>query len=127
MEIDLISINVRGIRNPWKWQTVFDYLKSLKGTVYFLQEVHLRDKGDCVRFGREWGGGGAEWTVGGMHSTGVGILFGDPGVQIEEVFVVMQGRVIGVDFCLRGVEFSVLCLWAPRGGGEMPVLEQWQG
>ena len=89
------TFNVRGLRDKVKRRGVFDFLSGEKCLVYFLQEVHLKDQGDVRVFSREWVWGESVWSVGGVHSSGVGILFGSREVKVEEVFVVVQGRVVG--------------------------------
>ncbi|XP_048854771.1 uncharacterized protein LOC125722638 [Brienomyrus brachyistius] len=44
---------------------------------YTATEVHLRDQRDEALFSRQWKRGRSYWSVGGVHSSGVGILFGD--------------------------------------------------
>lgn len=39
--LNLISLNVRGLHAPGKWQTLYRELKRLQGDVVFLQETHL--------------------------------------------------------------------------------------
>ena len=58
------TYNVRGLRNPLKRRAVFDFLSSQRLLICFLQEVHLKDRGDVVRFSREWGWGESVWSVG---------------------------------------------------------------
>ncbi|KAI4900658.1 hypothetical protein NFI96_009740 [Prochilodus magdalenae] len=70
-------MNVRGLRNPIKRAAVFHDLATTSSTICCLQEVHLRDQRDEALFSQQWKGGRAHWSVGGVHSTGVGILLGD--------------------------------------------------
>jgi len=70
---DVLTLNVRGMRNTVKRRTVF--LGTLHVAIVFLQEVHLRDMGDVGMFSREWTKGDSVWSVWGVHSTGVGTLF----------------------------------------------------
>lgn len=60
-------------------RAVFDFIATFKCTISFLQEVHLRDWGDVNLFSRERDRGVSSWSVGGVRSSGVGILFGDKG------------------------------------------------
>ena len=76
------TFNVRGLRDNAKRRAVFDFLESERLLICFLQEVHLKDRGDITRFSREWVRGGSVWSVGGVHSSGVGILFGSKEVRV---------------------------------------------
>ncbi|CAB1330918.1 unnamed protein product [Coregonus sp. 'balchen'] len=46
--------NIRGIREDVKRRAVLGYLEGVGFDVCFIQEVHLRDSGDVIRFKREW-------------------------------------------------------------------------
>lgn len=73
----------------------------------------MRDASDVSVFSREWTKGGAYWSVGGVHSSMVGILFGDRGFTVEEVFTVVQGRILGIDCVWGGRKLRVVCVYAP--------------
>ncbi|KAI4900111.1 hypothetical protein NFI96_030423, partial [Prochilodus magdalenae] len=75
--LTILTMNVRGLRNPIKRSAVFHDLATTSSTICCLQEVHLRDQRDEALFSQQWKGGRAHWSVGGVHSTGVGILLGD--------------------------------------------------
>ena len=109
------TYNVRGLRNDLKRRTVFDFLGTQRHLMCFLQEVHLKDRGDVVRFSREWVWGESVWSVGGVYSSGVGILFGYREVRVEETFVVVQGRVVGADISFRGLKLRVFGVYGPQG------------
>jgi len=53
--VRLVTWNVRGLNGPVKRSRVFAHLKSLKAGVVFLQETHLRVKGQ-VRLRKGWVG-----------------------------------------------------------------------
>ncbi|KAL6476331.1 hypothetical protein MHYP_G00148300 [Metynnis hypsauchen] len=72
-----LTTNVRGLQKATKRTAVFRDLASTSASICCLQEVHLRDQRDEALFSQEWRRGKAYWSVGGVHSTGVGILFGD--------------------------------------------------
>ena len=109
-----VSLNVRGLRDFVKRRAVFSYLEGVGFDFCFLQEVHLRDGGDVSRFKREWDKGESVWGIGGVHSSGVGILCGHREVKEEDSFVVMQGRVIGVDVTIRDCKFRLVVVYGPQ-------------
>ena len=75
----------------------------------YYKEVHLKDRDDVNLFSEEWKGGQSRWGVGGVHSSGVGILFKGWDFDVEHVFSV----VLGVDFKWRGLSGRVVNVYAP--------------
>lgn len=73
-DFKVCSLNVRGMRNSVKRRVVFDFVGSQHISICLLQEVHLRDDSDVRVFTREWTKGQSIWSVGGVHSSGVGIF-----------------------------------------------------
>lgn len=109
----VITVNVRGLRDMGKRGGVFQYLSCVSFQVCFLQEVHLRDMGDVPVFSKEWAKGESRWGIGGVHSSGVGILFGDRDFCVVGSFSVIQGRVLVVDADWRGAKFRFINIYAP--------------
>ncbi|KAI4896125.1 hypothetical protein NFI96_006640, partial [Prochilodus magdalenae] len=95
--LTILTMNVRGLRNPIKRAAVFHDLATTSSTICCLQEVHLRDQRDEALFSQQWKGGRAHWSVGGVHSTGVGILLGDHSF----VKAPLRGRCKGVSVSPR--------------------------
>lgn len=115
---NVLSLNVRGMRDSVKRRVVFDFVDSLRVSICFLQEVHLRDKGDVGNFSREWTKGDSVWSVGGVHSTGVGILFGVKEIKVDDVFVIVQGRIMGADITWGTGKLRVLVVYGPQTSAE---------
>ncbi|KAL6481307.1 hypothetical protein MHYP_G00093870 [Metynnis hypsauchen] len=112
-ELTILTTNVRGLQKATKRTAVFRDLASTSASICCLQEVHLRDQRDEALFSQEWRRGKAYWSVGGVHSTGVGILFGDRSFEKVSPFTVVQGRALGMDATWRGQNLRVLCVYAP--------------
>ncbi|KAL7852903.1 hypothetical protein SRHO_G00186880 [Serrasalmus rhombeus] len=112
-ELTILTTNVRGLQKATKRTAVFRDLASTSASICCLQEVHLRDQRDEALFSQEWRRGKAYWSVGGVHSTGVGILFGDRSFEKVSPFTIVQGRALGVDATWRGQNLRVLCVYAP--------------
>uniref|UniRef100_A0A8K9V1F6 Reverse transcriptase domain-containing protein n=1 Tax=Oncorhynchus mykiss TaxID=8022 RepID=A0A8K9V1F6_ONCMY len=112
--VSFFSLNVRGLRDNVKRRAVFCYLEGVGFDFCFLQEAHLRDGGDVCRFKREWDKGESFWGIGGVHSTGVGILCGHREVKIENTFVIMQGRVLGIDVKFREARYRLIGVYGPQ-------------
>ncbi|KAL7852919.1 hypothetical protein SRHO_G00187040 [Serrasalmus rhombeus] len=112
-DLTILITNVRGLQKVTKRTAVFRDLASTSASICCLQEVHLRDQRDEALFSQEWRRGKAYWSVGGVHSTGVGILFGDRSFEKVSPFTIVQGRALGVDATWRGQNLRVLCVYAP--------------
>ena len=78
----MISLNVRGIRNKIKRNSIFRWLNDQKADIALLQETFL-DEELNKRISNEWSGEILS-TYGSLHSRGVSILFRkDLDVEIE--------------------------------------------
>ena len=51
----IVSLNVRGIRDPTKRRTIFNYLKDQKASFCFLQQTYSESSDENV-WRNEWGG-----------------------------------------------------------------------
>lgn len=111
--LSVLTVNVRGMREQGKRRSVFQYLSQTSFQVCFLQEVHLKDGGDAQVFSGEWSRGESRWGVGGVHSSGVGVLFGCRDFHLSGCFSVVQGRVLVVDAEWRGVHLRFINVYAP--------------
>lgn len=118
MEMKIITINVRGLRNTVKRAAVFLSLMSMNFNICFLQECHLRDAEDIETFTKEWKGGYSFWGVGNVFSNGVGILMKGDGWEIENVLSVVPGRVLYLDVKLGNMELRVINVYAPSNRTE---------
>lgn len=56
--------------------------------------------------------------MGGVYSSGVGILFWDKDFEVMSQYTVAQGRVIGADVKWRGGEYRLLSVYAPQTAEE---------
>ena len=114
--VKICTVNVRGLRDKNKRRGVWAFLNSLDFDVCLLQEVHLRDDGDVKEFVKEWRRGESRWGVGGVHSTGVGVLFKGSHSSVRDCFSFVQGRVLVVDFDQGGNKFRLINVYAQAEG-----------
>ncbi|CAB1347335.1 unnamed protein product [Coregonus sp. 'balchen'] len=98
--------SIRGIREDVKRRAVLGYLEGVGFDVCFIQEVHIRDSGDVIRFKREWDKGESVWGMGGCTHRGE--------VKVEGTLVGMQGRVLGVDVTVRDDRYRVIVVYGPQ-------------
>lgn len=113
MSLNCISINTRGLRDNIKRASVFNYLSSLHFSICFLQEVHLKDASDIDLYTKEWGMGESRWSVGGVHSSGVGVLLKDKEMEVVQSFSVVPGRILSMDVNWRGQKLRMINVYAP--------------
>ena len=53
---DILSLNVKGIRDQAKRRSIFLYLKDHNSKIYFLQETNYSQPEDEIIWKNEWGG-----------------------------------------------------------------------
>ena len=68
-KFDVLSLNVRGIRDQIKRRSILSYLKDQKANIYFVQETYL-ERADENIWRNEWGGE-LFFSHGTKHSKGV--------------------------------------------------------
>ena len=73
---------LEGVGTQLKGRLFFPICPPFASLCVFLQEVHLKDQNDVERFSREWVQGESRWSVGGVHSTGVGVQCGNRDLKI---------------------------------------------
>lgn len=70
--LQIISLNVRGLRNAGKRKAIFSYLKNQKASIFCLQET-FSIKGDEKTWTSEWGGK-ILFSHGTEHTRGVCVM-----------------------------------------------------
>ena len=91
--INCISLNVKGIREKNKRQSIFKWCKEKRGNVIFLQETFSTQ--DVVNYWNSMWKGTCIYSHGTNHSKGVMILF-DSGVnmKLDHTVIDVEGRYI---------------------------------
>ena len=69
---DILSLNVRGIRDQVKRRSIFQNLKDHNSKIYFLHETYSQPEDEII-WKNEWGGE-IFFSHGTKHSKGVNIL-----------------------------------------------------
>ena len=98
VNLSVVSLNVRGIREQTKRRSIFSYLKDQRANVYFLQETYSVPADENM-WKNEWGGK-IFFSHGTNHSKGVCTLI-NPSVnyQIDYSYANTSGRIILVYTC----------------------------
>ena len=100
-----ISLNVRGIRNSIKRNSIFVYLKDQKALFYFLQETYS-ETGDELFWKNEWGGE-IYFSHGIRHSKGVCTLV-DPYIEEYKVKYFLSdnsGRIVLINLNYNDMDY----------------------
>ena len=100
-KFDVLSLNVRGIRDQIKRRSIFSNLKNQKANIYFLQETYS-ERADEKIWTNEWGGE-LFFSHGTTHSKGVCILinpFAQP--KIDYYYANDSGRIVLITITLNG-------------------------
>ena len=117
-DLNLITLNVNGLRDFKKRCLLFDYLKLEKFDVIFLQETHVASVEDCILWNKESGLKGY-WSLGTSKSCGVGILVRDPSRFKNCSFRCDdEGRIIVLDCSYCNQDFRFMSIYVPTDGSQ---------
>ena len=110
---NVISLNVRGLRNSLKRRSIFCFLKDQKCDVYFLQETHSEPNDENI-WRSEWGGA-IFFSHGSLHNRGVCILLNPSfNCTFENIHKDQLGRIILIDLNFNRNNFSLCNIYAPN-------------
>ena len=112
------SLNVRGFRDLYKRQQVFNMF-SLEGwDVLFIQETHCTNIKEAKSWGQNFNGK-LFWSFGGKHSRGVGIIL-SPHLNFElgNFDFDFEGRFLILDLTINDVDFRFINIYAPNNSVE---------
>ena len=109
----MISLNVRGIRNKVKRNSIFQWLNDQKVDIALLQETFLDEELNKY-ISKEWSGVMLS-TYGSLHSRGVSILFRkDLDIEIESHHKTIDGRKLLVNVKIGGDRYTIVNIYDPR-------------
>ena len=116
--LHLVSLNVNGLQNDTKRRAIFNWLRSSKYDIIFLQETHCHLGRDEKRWSLEWDGK-CIWNGYTCKSRGVAVLFNRNYVyDFQNVFCDKNGRFIVFDLNICDVKYRMINVYAPNHGGE---------
>ena len=112
--LQFISYNVRGLRDCKKRDRVFNYIKTNRTGVTFLQETYTLP-GDLQEWQKVWGKH-VYLSHGTSHSRGVAVIIPDClSCEIKRVEIDNEGRYICMECCIEGQELALINFYAPTG------------
>jgi len=117
VKYDILSPNVRGIRDQAKRRSIFLYLKDHDSKICFIQETYSQPEDEII-WKNEWGGEIFS-SHGTKHSKGVCILL-HPTVQnmIDYSFSDKAGRIMLITCVLNSLKLSLVNIYAPNNQSE---------
>ena len=112
-KFNVMTLNVRGLRNPVKRRSIFCFLKDQNCEAYFLQETYS-EFSDEIIWRSEWGGV-IFFSHGSTHSKGVCILMNPLlNCAFDNLQKDQNGRIVSVDLSLSGSKFSLCNIYVPN-------------
>ena len=110
---NVLTLNVRGLRNPVKRRSIFCFLKDQNCEAYLLQETYSELSDESI-WRSEWGGV-IFFSHGSTHSKGVCILM-NPSLNcdFDNLQKDQNGRIVSVDLSLSGSKFSLCNIYVPN-------------
>ena len=114
MSIKILSLNVNGLRNYKKRQTIFHWLKEQNADLYLLQETHCESTSDINNWKAEWGGE-CFWSVGTNFSRGVATLVKPKlDIKISSTNSDRHGRFVMLDFEIDDLKLHLFNIYSPN-------------
>ena len=120
--LELLSLNVNGLGDDFKRQSMFLWLKQFKSGFIFLQETHsIRDKEN--RWKTDWGGD-VFFSHGESNKKGVAILINNKlDYKIIEKIVDPEGRFLVLNITVDDTNFLLINFYAPTKNNEGEQIE----
>ena len=114
---DILSLNVRGIRDQLKRRSIFAYLKDHSPKIIFLQETYSEPSDEMI-WKSEWGGE-IFFSHGTKHSKGACILI-HPTMQskIDCIFNSNTGRMVLIAMEFNSLKLSLCNVYATNNQSE---------
>ena len=112
--VNLISLNVRGIISANKREKVFLWCENQNADITLLQETHCT-KSKLARFKAAWKGSSYYGLSDSSFSKGVGILFKENiNVKVTESKTYEKGRALLLNVELHGKMLTIINVYAPN-------------
>ncbi len=116
-DIRLLSLNVRGLNDTEKRQSIFRWFKAQNQDVISLQETYSGEKNEQL-WNKEWGSQ-CVYLHGTNHSCGLMILFSESlDLKIKNTIKDSKGRFILLKVLIQDTEFTLLNCYIPNKPNE---------
>lgn len=125
VSLKITTVNTRGLNDPVKCQTVFNYLHNCGGDLFLLQECSLPFMDNYAKFQKIWQYGQSFWSGDNLNrSTGVVVLQNNRTLHIESVEKIMDGRMLLIDIENNGCKMRLINVYGPTDLQERVFLLQ---
>lgn len=112
--LQLLSVNVRGLNTDEKRKKCYAWLNELKTDIIFLQETHFIEKNE-KKYNFGWRGKLYHAFSNSTYSRGVSILFKENiDVQVYNVNRSNDGRKLLLNLEINDYKFTVVNIYAPN-------------
>lgn len=113
-DISVVSLNVRGLNDNIKRNTVYTWLKQNKHDICFLQETYC-SVAVKTQFNKHWNGDIIHSISNSVHSRGVCILLNSNlNYKIISYHSDNEGRIVLVNLEIDGHEYTFVNIYAPN-------------
>ena len=114
MSINIVSLNVNGIRDHKKRSQIFQWLKLQNFDICLIQETHCETQDDMKLWSNEWQGQ-TLWSNGNTFSKGVAFLIKPKlDIQILSSITDNDGRYLLANLKIDDFNFSIVNIYAPN-------------
>ena len=111
-DITIFCFNARGLGNKIKRIAIFEWLKSKKGDIFFIQETHSSHEFETA-WKEQWGGE-IFFSHGKSNSRGVAILIApETDVIINSIVHDEEGRCLVLECNLNEINYTLVNIYAP--------------
>lgn len=118
MSLNIISLNVNGVRDNNKRSTLFHWLQEQNFDLIFIQESHCESQEDIDMWTKEWQGK-TFWSNGTKASKGVACLIKPKlDLNIIEIQKDTDGRFLHVNVIVDEMKFTIVNIYAPNNVSE---------
>ena len=110
----IASLNTRGLNDPVKCLSAFNFLQAEGCDIFLLQECNIPYRDNYKTYEDRWTFGQSVWSGDNSNrSSGVAILFKGWGAKIQRVQHIIHGRVICVDIELNNTRLRIINVYCP--------------
>ena len=114
LKLSVCTLNVRGLRENQKRQTVFHWLKQQNTDLICLQETYCTSN-NVTKFEKEWNGKSCHCLSTSSHKCGVSILTSKRlDIEVKDVHFDKCGRKILINCNIQNENFTLVGIYAPN-------------
>uniref|UniRef100_A0AAY5JZ32 Endonuclease/exonuclease/phosphatase domain-containing protein n=1 Tax=Esox lucius TaxID=8010 RepID=A0AAY5JZ32_ESOLU len=110
----IATINTRGLNDPVKCQSVFNFLHHEDHDIVLLQECCISFRENYKLFQDRWQYGTSIWSGDNKNRcSGVAILFKGHNPRIQRIQQVIDGRLLCIDLVWKNIQLRIINIYCP--------------